>query len=110
MEQQLKLAFVGCGVIFKHHLSAIASLPEPRRILVSCVIEPNEERRAAAVLAVAQALGATPESFASLAAAAQADPNQNLFTAVDIMVPSLGPLHETVGIEVGWGATLCVGL
>jgi len=42
---QLKLAFVGCGVIFHHHLAAIALLPEPRRILVTAVVEPNDERR-----------------------------------------------------------------
>lgn len=44
-------------------------------------------------------LGVTPLGFETLSAAAEADPEQKLFTAVDIMVPSLANLHETVGVE-----------
>ena len=155
---QLQLAFVGCGVIFRHHLAAIALLPEPRRILVTAVVEPNDERRKealvdvekvrdrrvcvyvracveptptpryvlsfseynslivlhppphdrmctcvrmwrACVACLLQALGNKPQGFTSLSAAAEADPEMKLFTAVDIMVPSLTNLHETVGVE-----------
>ena len=35
--------------------------------------------------------------FESLAAALAADPDRGLFDAVDVMVPSMGTLHETVG-------------
>lgn len=44
-------------------------------------------------------MGVTPLGFETLSAAAEADPEQKLFTAVDIMVPSLANLHETVGVE-----------
>ena len=45
--QPLRLALVGCGVISRHHIDAIATLGG--RILVTAIIEPNAERQAAAV-------------------------------------------------------------
>jgi len=92
------IAFVGCGVISKHHLDAIAAL-DRGVVTVTAVIEPNAERLAACADAVEKALGARPAEFASLAVAAAADPDKAIFDSVDVMVPSLGPLHETIGVE-----------
>lgn len=102
---------VGCGVIFKYHVAAIAALPAPRRIRVAVVVEPDPAARAAALLHVQAALsgaghagdgtGRAPAvaAFASLGEALAADPLGELFDAVDIMVPSLGTLHERVATQ-----------
>ncbi|CAJ1326980.1 unnamed protein product [Effrenium voratum] len=86
---------VGCGVIWRHHLHAVASM-EPRRLVYTCVVEPDDARRAAAVEAVRAQLGEEPLAFVTLEDAIQADPTQELFVAVDIMVPNVGLLHEEV--------------
>lgn len=102
-QRQLKLAFVGCGVVFKHHLEAIAA-QHPRRIIVTALVEPHAERRAAASKAIQEKLkGEPPHAFASLKEALDADPGLQLFEAVDIMVPSLGGLHEEVALEAQKG-------
>jgi len=101
-EQTVQLAFVGCGVISAHHLDAIAALPSPRRIDVTVVIDPNPERRSAAADAVVAKLSSPrPLGFATLKEASEAvsESGNRLFEAVDIMVPSIGALHEDVAVE-----------
>jgi predicted dehydrogenase len=97
-QEPLRLALLGCGVISRHHIDAIATLGGGR-ILVTAIIEPNADRRTAAVASCATKLSYEPRAFESLAAAAAADPERALFTAVDIMVPSYGKLHEDCGVE-----------
>ena len=41
-----------------------------------------------------------PTEFDSLAAAIAADPSAELFEALDLMIPSIGTLHEEVAIQV----------
>lgn len=82
---------VGCGVIWRHHLQAVQSMEVPR-LVYTAVAEPHAERRRRA----AEATGA--RSFESLRAALEADPQQRLFEAVDIMVPNVGTLHEEVAL------------
>ena len=63
----LRLALLGCGVISRHHIDAIARMASPRPIAITAVIEPDPTRRAAAAAAVAEALGgAPPKTFESL--------------------------------------------
>jgi len=97
----VRLALVGCGIISKHHLSAIATLPQPRRVVVTAIVEPNPAVRADAVAKVHACLGGRvpPQAFATLEDALAADPGRALFDAVDIMVPSRGTLHEAVAVE-----------
>ena len=47
-----------------------------------------------------QELGTEPPAqFASLTEALSADPDGVMFEAVDLLIPSVGTLHETVSIE-----------
>lgn len=90
----LRVAAVGCGVVWRHHLQAVLEM-QPRLISYSAVVEPDALRRAAALKAL-DGQGAPARSFATLMEAIEADPDRTLFEAVDIMVPNVGNLHEHV--------------
>ena len=103
-KRRVKLAFVGCGVISQHHLTALcnplaADADGDRRVDVTVVVDPSAENRAKTAAEVEAKTGARPAEFESLAAAFAADPDRQLFDACDVMVPSVGTLHETVGVE-----------
>ncbi|CAK9041234.1 unnamed protein product [Durusdinium trenchii] len=66
---------------------------EPRLLVYTSVVEPDLSRRLSAL----KDSGAK-KAFATLEEALQADPDQELFEAVDIMVPNVGTLHEEVAL------------
>lgn len=102
----LTVCMVGCGNISSYHVDAIAASPAPRRVTITCVVDPDPSRSAALAKLIVQKLGGeVPKTFDSLEAALAADPDGTLFAAVDVMVPSweteeLGDLHEHVGTQV----------
>ena len=97
---------VGCGNISRYHVDAIAAGPAPRRVAVTCLVDPDASRAAALSQLIVEKLGCDPpREFASLEEALAADPDAQLFAACDVMVPSwetpeLGDLHEHVGAQV----------
>lgn len=98
--RRVKLAMVGCGIISRDHLAAIIEPGEDqRRFEVTAVVDPLPENRAMVAQSVAELMGISPAQFESLAAAIAADPAAQLFEAVDLMIPSVGSLHEEVALE-----------
>ena len=95
----LRVAFVGCGNIARYHVAAAHA---SGRVVITALIDPRAEARAAIANLLPEG-GSTIPQFPSLAAAIEADPNRDLFEAVDIMVPSFlvdgHDLHELVATE-----------
>ena len=95
----VRLCIVGCGVIVDSHLLAIAAA-SPADFIVTAVVDPNAAAREKVVARVVSELGTdAPAQFASLADALSADPNAAMFEAVDLLVPSVGTLHEDISIQ-----------
>ena len=97
---KVRVAFVGCGGITEKHVEAADA---SGRVTITALVDPSLEARER-ISAVIVALGApAPTQFSSLAEALAADPGKELFSAVDIMVPSFlvngADLHETVATE-----------
>ena len=91
--KKLRVAFVGCGNIAQYHASAALATG---RVVITALIDPLPEAR----LHCARLLSGheAPQQFDSLQDALAADPEGQLFEAVDIMVPSFmvdgRDLHE----------------
>jgi predicted dehydrogenase len=95
----VRLCIVGCGVIVDSHLLAIAAA-SPAEFVVTALVDPNAEAREKIAARVVAELGTeTPAQFASLTDALIADPDALMFEAVDLLVPSVGTLHEDISIE-----------
>lgn len=97
---------VGCGNISAYHVDAIAAAKAPRRVAITCLVDPDASRTAALSKLIVEKLGGEPPRiFSSLEEALAADPEGTLFAACDVMVPSwetaeLGDLHEYIGSQV----------
>ena len=95
----VRLCIVGCGVIVDSHLLAIAAA-SPAEFVVTALVDPDVAAREKIAARVAAELGTeAPAQFASLTEALEADPDAAMFEAVDLLVPSIGTLHEDISIE-----------
>ena len=99
MTRQVRLCIVGCGVIVDSHLLAIAAA-SPAQFIITALVDPDAAARSTVARRIQHDLGTPPPvEFGSLAEALAADPDSTLFEAVDLLVPSIGTLHEDISCE-----------
>lgn len=97
----VKIAFVGCGNIASKHLESAMKV---ENCLISVVVDPCEANALKLASEIEAKMGAKPVVFTSLASALASDPDGELFSCCDVMVPNwedaaLGDLHEAIGTE-----------
>jgi predicted dehydrogenase len=72
----------------------------PADFIVTALVDPNSEARERIAARVVSELGTkAPAQFACLSDALGADPDGAMFEAVDLLIPSVGTLHEEISIE-----------